>query len=375
MKATYDREGLHLAFQLVSAVVPTRSPKPVLHNVKMIVTAEHTTLMATDLDTGGIRLEVRGVNVEEPGEALLPMNRFTSILREATDKELRVEAGLDHCMVRGEHSEFELPGEDPVQYPDVPTFDATNYHQVQAGVLKEMISRTIFAAAQEGTRYALNGVLWEFEPEKARIVATDSRRLAVTQGPATMQGKHGTGPGQAAVVPTKSMALLERNLADPDEQILVSIRTNEALFRTSRAVIYSRLVEGRYPPYREVFPKKTTAKVPLQVGLFLSAVRQAAILTDEESKGVDFSFAKGKLTLKARVAEKGRAKVELAVDFEGKPMEITFQPKFLVDMLRVLEPDSAVTLELVDGNSAALFKAGDDYSYIVMPITSRDRQA
>jgi DNA polymerase-3 subunit beta len=367
MKATYDREGLLTAFQLVSSVVPARTPKAILQNVKVITTEDKSLLMATDLDSVGVRLDVRGVRVEEPGEALLPTDRVSSILRECQDQEVSIEADPSSCWIRGEHSEFELPGEDPAQYPEVPSFEGDNHHQIQAGVLKTMIDRTIFAAATEHARFALTGVLWEVNAQKVRLVATDGRRLAVTDGIGVMHGKHDTS-GQTPVVPTKAMQLLERNLTDPEEPIFVSIRPNEVLFKTSRAEIYARLVEGRYPPYRDVFPKKATFKAKLTTAPFLSAVRQAAILTDQESRGVDFSFAKGTLTLKARVADKGRAKVEMPVDFDSKGADVTFDPKFVIDMLRVLDEDAEMTLELGDATSAALFRLGDDYSYIVMPL-------
>jgi DNA polymerase-3 subunit beta len=216
--------------------------------------------------------------------------------------------------------------------------------------------------------------LWELSPEKVRLVATDGRRLAVADSLGIMHGKHATD-NQTPVVPTKVMNLLERNLIDAEESVFVSLRTNDALFKTSRAVIYGRLVEGRYPPYREVFPKKTGTKVRLPVAAFLSAVRQAAILTDEDSRGVDFSFGKSKLTLKARVADKGRAKIDLAVEMEGKGLDMTFDPRYVADMLRVLDASGEVSVELSDANSAALFKYSDDYSYIVMPLTRETRSA
>jgi DNA polymerase-3 subunit beta len=202
----------------------------------------------------------------------------------------------------------------------------------------------------------------------ARLVATDGRRLAVADGSATAQGEHST-KGQTHVVPTKAMQLLERNLVDADERVRVSLRPNEALFKTERAMIYSRLVEGRYPPYREVFPKKQTVKVPLVVGPFYAAVRQAAIMTDDDSKKVVFSFGKKKLTMQARGAQTGRSKVELPIDYDGKAIDIAFDPKFLTEMLRVLSAEDALVLELSDGNSVALFRCGDKYSYIVMPLS------
>ena len=127
-------------------------------------------------------------------------------------------------------------------------------------------------------------------------------------------------------------------------------------------------MEGRYPAYREVFPKKAAAKLALSVAPFYTAVRQSAIMTDDDSKRVQFTFTQGKLTLQARGQETGRSKVEMPVDFEGKEIKISFDPRFLTDMLRVLGSDAPLTLDLVDGNSPALFKSGEDYSYVVMPL-------
>jgi DNA polymerase-3 subunit beta len=166
------------------------------------------------------------------------------------------------------------------------------------------------------------------------------------------------------------MQLLERHLdtLPQDELVRVSLRPNEALFRTDTTTIYTRLVEGRYPPYREIFPKKTAAKINLPVVPFLTAVRQSAIMTDDETKRVAFRFDKQLLTMQAQGPTTGRSKVPLAVDYNGPPIDINFDPGYLVEMLRVLQPDDALSLELVDGSRPALFKCGADYSYLVMPL-------
>jgi DNA polymerase-3 subunit beta len=367
MKVRCHREGLLSAFQLASVAVPARDLKPILRNLKAIADGDRCTLLATDLELG-IRLEVRGINVEESGDALLPAAKMLAILRESTDDELAIEADVRACLVRGQYNEFEMGGDDPADFPDLPEFSGESYHEVPAGMLREMIRRTLFAAAAENPRYALTGILWELEGDTARLVATDGRRLAVADGKATPHGGHDT-KGQTHVVPTKAMQLLERNLQDPEELVRVSLRPNEALFKTERAMIYSRLVEGRYPPYREVFPKKQTVKVPLTVGPFHAAVRQAAIMTDEETKKVIFTFEKQKLTMQAQGPQTGRSKVELPIDYDNKTIKIAFDPKFITEMLRVLGADDTLTLELVDGNSVALFKCGASYSYIVMPLS------
>jgi DNA polymerase III subunit beta len=368
MKIVCHREGLLAACQLASAAVAARDVKPVLRNIKAIVESDRCTLMATDLEIG-IRLEVRGIKVEEPGEALLPTSRLIAILREATDEEMTIEAGPDKCVVRGNTNEFDMPGEDPSAFPDVPAFAEEKYHEIPAGVLRDMIKRTLFAAATEGqVRFgATTGVLWELEEEKAALIATDGRRLAMMTAQANPHGGH-TTKGQLPVVPSKAMNLLERNLTEAGETIRISLRANEVLMKTERAMIYSRLVEGRFPNYKQVIPQKHAHRVPLTVGPFMAAVKQAAIMTDDESKRVRFQFAKKKLTLRAQGAESGQSRVELPIDYDGKGLEISFDPKFVIDMLRVLEPDTPLVLDMNDSGSPAVLRYEPSYLYVIVPL-------
>jgi DNA polymerase-3 subunit beta len=367
MKALCNREALLSAVQLASVAIPARDVKPILRNFKAIAEEGRCTLMATDLELG-IRLEVRGLKVEEPGEAILPAAKLLAILRECPDEELTVEADASACRVRGINGDWEMPSEDPANFPDLPAFTDEKYHQVTAGQLREMIRRTVFAAATDVGRYSMTGVLWELDEEKVRLIATDGRRLALMEGAAEARGGH-TTKGQAPVVPTKAMSLLERNLQDDDEGVSVSFRPNEVLFRTERATVYSRLVEGRFPNYRDVFPKKQKSSIPLPVGGFLAAVRQAAIMTDEDSKKVVFHFAKRKLTLEAQGSVSGRSKIDMPLEYDGKGGDISFNPTFLVDMLRVLDAATPLTLELVDAASPALFHTEDHYQYLLMPLS------
>jgi DNA polymerase-3 subunit beta len=164
------------------------------------------------------------------------------------------------------------------------------------------------------------------------------------------------------------MNLLERNLTEPDETIKISLRPNEVLMKTERAMIYSRLVEGRFPNYKQVIPTKHSHRVPLTVGPFLAAVKQAAIMTDDESKRVRFQFAKKKLTLRAQGVESGQSRVELPIEYDGKGLEISFDPKFVTDMLRVLEPDTPLTLDMNDSAAPAVFRHDPNYLYVIVPL-------
>lgn len=371
MKAQCHREGLLAACQITSAAIPAKDLKPILKNLKAVAGEGRWTIIATDLEVG-IRLDVQGLQVLETGEAILPAKRLIDILREARDEQLIIEADSGACTVRGTTSplEFEMPSEDPAQFPDFPAFTDDRYHEITAGSLREMVRRTIFATADETARYSMTGVAWELEGDRALLIATDGRRLALAEGIATATGGH-TTRGFTPVVPTKAMTLLERNLQDdPEETVKVAFRPNDVLFRTGRAVIYSRLVEGRFPDYRAVLPKKSTVHLTLNAGSFQAAVRQAAIMTEADSKRVTFKFTPEKLTLTSQGSTSGRSKVELRLgDYSGDPVDINFNPDYLVEMLKVLQPDQSLDVQLSDSTKPALFKAGEQYSYLVMPLT------
>ena len=182
-----QRDGLLTACQLVSAAVATRTTTPILSNIKAIGERDRLTLVGTDREVG-IRYELAGIRVEESGEAILPVGKLLSILRESPDPELTIDADERRCRVNTASSEFEMPSEDPAGFPDVPTFTEPKFHELTAGVLRTMIRRTIFAAAKQDTKFVITGILWEVEEKKVRLVATDTRRLAVATGAAVLMG-------------------------------------------------------------------------------------------------------------------------------------------------------------------------------------------
>lgn len=369
MKAFCNRDGLMSAFAMVSGVVPARSPKPILQNVKLIADEEDgSVLMGTDLEVG-IRHRVLGVRIEEPGSVILPTVQMGSILRTSGDEELELRSDDDRLIVRGRHSEFSLATEDPSLFPEVPDFAATSYHIVPAADLRKLIRRTIFATDLESARYALGGVLVELGPDSIAMVGTDGRRLARMSAGATAENEPGT-PSGTPVIPVKALKLIERNLVDDDSLVHLAIQSGTAvLVQTEGAVIYSRLVEGRFPRYQDVFPANVDVRVPLEAGSLRLAVEQASIVTNDESRGVDFQFRSGVLKLSSQAADMGSSQVELPINYEGKPVEITFDPRYLVDALKTLDDPTPLTAELIDAKNAAVFKTEDRYTYVVMPLT------
>ncbi|MBX3440066.1 MAG: DNA polymerase III subunit beta [Planctomycetaceae bacterium] len=372
MKLRCPRTLLATAFQTVGGVVPTRTPKEILRNVKLVVAGQQATLIGTDQEIG-IRFHLPEIESDSSGETLIPMQRMTAILREIQDDVVSLTAEEGTLWIRTSQSEFRLSTEDPAEFPDVEAFSGEDYHTVPGRVLKQLIQRTIFAADTESTRYALGGVRLELTPELITLAATDSRRLAVVKAGCSAHGSVTEEQGEP-VVPAKAMTLIERSLGDDERDVAITVRNNDVLVRSGLSTIYSRLVEGRFPRYRDVIPAESRIDIDMVVGPFHSAVRQAMIVTDEESRGVDFAFGSGTLRLSSQAADVGTSKIEMPIGYDGEEIVVTFDPRFIADFLKVLDPASQVTLRLIDANSAAVFRADEDYTYVVMPL-SRDGRA
>lgn len=370
MQLQCDRAQFSQAFSIAASAVPTRTPKDLLRSVFLSVGSEAVELVGTDQEIA-IRCRVEGVTTNSTGEALLPTQRVSSILRELQDDTFELAIDEQQITLTTSTSKFRLTSEDPREFPPLPEFDATDYFRVPAAVFRQVIRRTLFATDPESTRYALGGLLLEFSDSGMTAAATDSRRLAVATAACSSEG-HPTVPEKATVVPTRAMSLLERTLNDDEASIDIVLRENDVLIRAGTSVVYSRLVEGRFPRYADVIPQSGAVNIPLPAGPFLAAVRQSQIVTDEESRGVDFLFGTSMLTLSSRASDIGESKIQMPIEYLHEDIGITFDPKYVADFLKVLPPETLVDLQLTDADTAAVFRVEDSYTYVIMPL-SKDR--
>lgn len=370
MQLSCSRNALTTAFTAVSGVVPGRTTKEILKNVKLQVASNTATLIGTDSEIG-MRCVVPDVTADTGGEALLPTARVLQILRELSDDTVKIEIAGDAMWIRSGSSEFRLSAEDPVEFPPVGGFEDDCYFVVPAHALRQCIKRTVFATDVESTRYALGGILLELNAEKATLAATDSRRLAVVSTGCKTEGSP-TCPTPAPVVPSKAMQLIERVIGDGDAEVKIALHANDLAVQCGGVIVTSQLVQGRFPDYRKVVPAQFNATIELPVGPFYSAVRQSQIVTNEESRGVDFAFSKGTLRLSSQAADIGQSKIELPISYDGADVTITFDPRYISDFLRVLDQAATVQFKLIDHESAAVLAAEGNYTYVIMPL-ARDR--
>jgi len=367
MKITANKQQFLAAFTAASAAVPSRTPKDILRNVLLSVRGGVVELVATDQEQA-VRVTVHGAQCSANGEALLPQ-RVASILREVSDDMFDMVIDGESLTIKTSSSKFRLTSEDPKEFPPVGEFSDKKFFQVPAPIFRQMIRRTAFATDPQSTRYALAGLLLEIKDGNLFVVATDSRRLAVTKTIVATVGDPAE-PSKATIVPTKAMQIMERAIDPQAETVDIAIHDNHVMMRSAGIMVYSRLVEGRFPRWREVIPKATSVTVPLPVGQFFGAVRQSQIVTDEENRGVIFEFNEGQLTLQSSANSVGESKIELPIEYQHKLIKTTFDPKYVADFLKVLAPEQLVELKLVDADTAAVFQMEESYTYLVMPLSN-----
>ncbi len=384
MKVVADRSALLEAVGLVSGVVAARTPRQQLTCVKLTATKDGETGVLRLTGTDGeisLGISTLRVNVEKPGEVLVPADKLRQIIS-AEDHEptLTLEQSDESVLITGSDAKFKVMGFAPQDFPALPELISEKLPdgfpagvKLSAGTMSELIARTLFATARENSRYAINGVLLQRADNRLEMVATDGRRLALAR--ASVSKGDFRGDSIKCIVPTKALQLLQKLIsADADEQLELAIADNSILFRvggdTPRATLRSVLVEGSFPPYEDVIPKDHDITVTLDRDLVASAVRRAALLTNEESRGVRLAFdgAERRLRLSSRAPEMGEANIEIDIaDYKGADIEIGFNPGFITEALRVI-PQPEVMLELKAPGKPGLLRSGNDFVYVVMPV-------
>ncbi|MEI8344635.1 MAG: DNA polymerase III subunit beta, partial [Candidatus Omnitrophota bacterium] len=322
-------------------------------------------LTATDLEIA-VTAKIDGEVVEE-GSLTVPARKFSEIIKELPSQNpiyisikkgqaINIESGKSFIRLQG------LLKDDFPQIPDLAQNKGSESVKISQKTLKKMIQMTSFSMSHDETRYVLNGILFGFKDKALRLVATDGRRLAVMDE----QVPDSSNLKKEVIVPAKTIQELNRNLADDGDAVFY-FKENQLQISLGQTNISSRLIEGEYPNYEQVIPKKIKESVELNTEDFLQATRRASILTNPESQGIKISFVKDRLIITKASPEFGEVREEIEADYKGAEVLIGFNPSFLIDMLKNVEKET-VQFGFSDPEKPALIKSGDNYTYIVLPM-------
>jgi DNA polymerase III subunit beta len=350
---TLPRTELLDALVAVNHAIVARSPKPVLQNVRI----GDGLITGTDLE---VRIDLAISEHCEP--FLVPHGRLLAIVRAATGDEVTLKPGKTSVVVTCGGGSWTLPTEDVSEYP---TWEPVNLQAVcrlPADQFARAAKATTYATDTESSRYALGAVLLEVKNGNPTWVATDGRRLSLVE----------TETDQAVddrdvLVPRRVLDIVAGMAGSGSVQ--VEATASEVRFELEGTTVTGRLVEGRFPRWRDVMGKPEGEPTVLERSDWLAAVRAAAIVTSEQSKGVDLEWTANTLVISGRSAEYGESTVQCDIVAAGTTAPVKLDPRFIVDFLRHLPDDEEpqVNVYVKDGQSRVLITCGP-YKGVIMPL-------
>lgn len=368
MKMTIQTEELARALYRVQGIADKKSTMPVLAHTLLEGTSEGELIAsATDLDVGlSGKYEAE---VEESGAVAVHARQLFDIVKSLPTDTLSLETKENNWIeIKAGASHFNLVGMSPDEFPELPTHDQIETFTVPAKDLIQMIDRTIFCVSTDDNRHNLSGIYCEPAPGNTlRMVATDGHRLAMSEKsfdtPITLES--------GVIVPRKGFQELKRVLSDAEGTSTVELGFSgtNGLLRAGSVVLSTRLVEGLFPEYDQVIPHESSKKIKLARGPFAEALRRVSLLSQSRAFGVRLVFSAGQLELIAEDPEFGKANEVLPIDYEGEPLNIGFNARYILDVLAHIH-DDGVIFALSDDLSPGVLTPLEEKGFlaVVMPM-------
>lgn len=347
-------------------IVERRNTMPILANVLIESSKGNIYLTATDLEVG-VRGRLDG-EVSHEGTITVNAKKLYEIVREAPEEILQVKRlDNDWVEIKSGKSVFKIVGIDAREFPQFPNFEKDSLSKVPAKIIREMIERTIFSVSTDETRHSLNGVfVEEADSGRLRMVATDGHRLALIEraiGSLALE--------KGVIVPRKGLAEVRKLLEGSEEGVVsIGFKENMGLVVKEDVELFMRLIDGDFPDYSKVIPKDNQQQARIEKDDLLHALRRVSILSSERYKGIKVEFKEGRLAISANNPDLGEAVEEIDIDYQGKPLIVGFNARYLLDVLSILDAGGEIELSFNDALSPGLLKVvGDDgYLYVVMPM-------
>lgn len=368
MRFTITREKLQEGLAAVAGSIPTRTTLPVLSNLLIETDGDGVRFSGTDLDTAvSVRVPAE---VEEPGAITAPARKLQEIARELPPTPAAVSAQGDAITLTSGRTRFRLNGLPRDEYPSFPSVDFEASWALSGAELNQLIQHVAFAVSTEETRPILNGVLWELREGEMRMVATNGHRLAKMTIPRESEGATGD-----LIVPPKALAQVQKLFATGDT-VEVARSENHLGFRGNGVQIYTRLIEGPYPNYEQVIPKDNDKTLVADKAALNAAIRRMAIVASDQTHRIRLSLGGPMLKLSVQTPDLGEASEEMAIEYDGAPLEIGFNANYLLELIRYMPTDEVRLSFKAPERAATMEPVGNEdtpeFLCLVMPLRLLD---
>ncbi|HEU0264517.1 MAG TPA: DNA polymerase III subunit beta [Geobacterales bacterium] len=357
--------------QRVQGIVEKRTTMPILSNVLIEATESKIELTATDLEVG--MNSSYPATIIKPGKLTVSAKKLYEIIKELPDQEIHVASrDNDWIDISCGRSHFSIVGLSPTEFPYFPRIQDDHFLVLSGATIAAMIERTMFAICHDETKYNLNGVFTRLEGEGEnqllKFVATDGHRLAIADAPLTGNGAEELKKG--IILPRKGIMELKK-LAEEggSQEILLGFMDNSAVLKKGELVVVMRLVDGEFPDYNRVVPAGNDKTLRANRDDLIHALKRMAILSSEKYKGIKLEVKEQVVEISSSNPELGEAREEVEVTYNGGPITIRFNARYLIEALQVVAEEQ-VQLAIKDELSPALIMpaSGTGFLSVIMPM-------
>jgi DNA polymerase III subunit beta len=349
--------------RLAQGIADRKSTMPMLANVLLRTQGKNKILVAaTDLNVS-LTAELKSENASEGGITLGAKNLY-ELIANAPGEDVTLKKADNHwAEIRSGKVTYKIVGMPDRDFPKVPDHREATYSTVESAVLREMIERTLFSVCNDETRFHLNGVYFESDGSKSRMVSTDGHRLS------KVERTIANGPKLSAGVIIPKKGLLEmKKVIESGASCKVAIKTPHLFLVQEDIALAVKLIDAQFPPYEQVIPKDHKKVITVDRARFIDGLRRAQLMSSE-TRGVKVAATKEGITITSDNPDLGEVREEMDAEYNGEPIAIGFNPKYMVELLGQMVSDS-ITIKLGGELDPGLVEptGGDTYLGVVMPM-------
>jgi DNA polymerase III subunit beta len=362
MKFTCEKSVLQNSISTVQKAVTGKSTMPILQGILINVLDNEIILSASDKD---LSIETKfATEVFENGSIVVDAKLFGEIIRKLPNDVIQINTiGNNTVEIICQKSKFNLIYMNADDFPEMPKINEDMLFKVSQKILKNMIKGTIFATAQDETRPILTGILFEVKNDKLNLVALDGYRLALISEYINNEN------AISVVIPGKTLSEVSKILNDDDIDVNITFTPNHILFSLNETRIISRLLEGEFIKYSSIIPNEFNLKIITKRDELISCLERASLLAKEGNTNlIKLSIEDDNMVITSN-SQLGMVREEINIILQGQPLQIAFNSKYLIDVLKNME-DEEISMEFSSSVSPCIIKnkEKDNCTYLVLPV-------
>ncbi|HIZ45336.1 MAG TPA: DNA polymerase III subunit beta [Firmicutes bacterium] len=363
MKLSFEKQALLSAISIVMKAVPSRTTMPILECILIDASDEEIKLTANDMELG-IETKVKG-NILDPGKIAIDAKLFSEIIRKLPDSQVWIESDDSlNVSIDCEKSSFKIAGRPGDEFSYLPYIEKEHYISLSQFTLKEIIRQTIFSIAANENNKLMTGELFEVKDDFLRVISLDGHRISIRR----VQLKDHY-EDEKVIVPGKTLTEISKILSgEADREVLIYFTANHILFEFDDTVVVSRLIEGQYFNVNQMLSNDYETRITLNKQELLDSIERSVLLIRESDKKpiiITITDMGMEIAIQSAI---GSLKEEILIHKEGKDITIGFNPKFLIDALRVID-DESVDLYMVNSKAPCFIRDGEEnYIYLILPV-------